>query len=479
MRRKLIIAFVLLSATFVLGGSYIVGTTYSSTRSLDRLIVLHQVQIFREQLLAEVQAVQSALKSKDTRFYSGPGPLIENVRRMREAIQGCFECHHSGISQSKLIALRDYGKRYEERLSRVITVRANQERLKSEQDMAYVVGNDLISMLQDMITITLSHLEQKTHASVRSINRANSLLVAMVAIGPLGLLALGVLLDRSFARPLSTLIDATRALKAGDMSARVSGLENEFRELGDSFNEMVEAINNHVSQMQRTEQMAVCGQLAAGIAHEIKNPLAAIKLTLQVLAAEMGLNDDDRRLFQKVEEEAGRIETLMKDLLSYARPKEPVRSMVDVNELLDRAGLFGLQRFPAPNGRSSTIELRKELDPNLPNVFADPDQLLQVFLNVVLNAIEAMPDGGVLSIRAWNEDGSVNVEICDQGRGVPGDLREKIFEPFFTRKPKGTGLGLAVSKRLVEQNGGTIRVGEGPDGGACFQMRLPASIGEA
>ena len=478
MRKKLLIAAILLTLGFLGGGAYMLATIQSCTNALGDLIALHRVQVLREDLLGEVRTVQGTLRAKDTRFFSDPEAMIGQVRRMRDALQGCFGCHHSGGAMSKLVVLRDYGLQYQEALSRVLTIRANRARLAGEEDRAYAVGRDLVRMLVEMIGITSGHLEERTRELVLRIRQANVLLFICVAMGPTLIVLLMVFFLRDFAKPLSSLVQTARRLKGGDLSARVPALRHEFKELGDAFNEMVESLGEQMRQMQRTEQMAVCGQLAAGVAHEIKNPLASISLTLQVLGEELGLDEADRQLFEKVRQETGRIENLMKDLMSYARPRDPTPDRVDLSEILSRAAFFGLQRLPAVDGRRNAVEIRRELAPDLPRVSGDRDQLTQVFVNVVLNAIEIMPDGGEISIRAERLGDGVAVKISDQGPGVPEGLKERIFEPFFTKKPKGTGLGLAVTKRLLEQNGGSIRVEDAPGGGACFEIRLPASEGE-
>jgi signal transduction histidine kinase len=271
------------------------------------------------------------------------------------------------------------------------------------------------------------------------------------------------------------LLEGTRRLQAGDLDYRLVGLKDEFGELGSSFNEMAQSLKEQMVHLQRTEQMMVCGQLATGIVHEIRNPVAAIKVSLQVLADDLDLSEEDKGLFDKVQEEAARIETLMKDLLEFARPREPQRQTVDVNGLVERARtLAGQHRPSVGNTRSGEIRWITRLDPALPNVVGDPDQLFQVFLNLVINGIDAMPDGGTLTVETAHGNGRVRVDFSDEGPGVDPSIRDKVFEPFFTKKPKGTGLGLAISKVLIENHGGTISVGDAPGKGACFRVVLPS-----
>lgn len=399
--------------------------------------------------------------------------LDEGLERVRSSTRHCFACHHEPDSEAKLVALRDQVDRFRGAVRGLLSSPAALPS-GSPKDDATRIGKKLTEMLNEMVALSANHLEQRTRESVTRINQANSVLFALVACGPVLLILMAIFFIHAVNRPLTVLTDATRRLKAGDMSVRVPDLKHEFHELGTGFNEMVGSLSQHVHEMQRAEQMAALGQLSAGIAHEIKNPLAAIKLTLQVLATELDLSDEDRKLFERMEEESRRIETLMKDLLSFARPKEPKLQSVDLNRLLEKAGVFGLQRVPGAGGKGAPIEIRKELAPDLPTIVGDVDQLIQVFMNVVLNGIEVMKEGGALTIQTSYGADEVRVDICDQGPGVPDELKEKIFEPFFTRKPKGTGLGLAVTRQIVEQHLGTIRVTDAQGGGACFRITLPA-----
>ncbi|MBI5443751.1 MAG: HAMP domain-containing protein [Deltaproteobacteria bacterium] len=347
-----------------------------------------------------------------------------------------------------------------------------------EEDEAFKVGASLLGQVHDMLSLTSSNLQQKTYATINTIRQTNLILFSLMAAGPLLVIGLSVYFVRFFSKPVGALLEATRRLKSGDLEYRVSGLEHEFSELGESFNEMAQALREQMAQLQRADQMMVCGQLATGIAHEIRNPVSAIKVTLQVLADDLDLTEEDRGLFSKVTEEAARIETLMKDLLGYARPSEPQRQTVDVNGLLERARTLALQHRPAVPRHNGVVRWVTRFDPDLPSVFGDPDQLFQVFLNVVLNGIDAMPEGGTLTVATCRENGFVRVEFSDEGPGVDPSLRDRVFEPFFTRKAKGTGLGLAISRVLIEKHGGTIGVTEAAGGGACFTVRLPAAVQE-
>jgi two-component system sensor histidine kinase AtoS len=222
--------------------------------------------------------------------------------------------------------------------------------------------------------------------------------------------------------------------------------------------------------LQRVEQMKVVGELAAGLAHEIKNPLAGMKFSIEVLLYELNLSDADREVLTRVTDEILRVELLMKELLNFARPPRPQLDIVDINKVLDRAAIFSLK-----NPSFSTVKVLKEYDNRAPGTLADPMQLQQVFMNLLLNAAEAMPGGGTLTLKTFFEErgNSLQIMISDSGKGIDDKAMARLFQPFFTNKAKGTCLGLAITKRLIEQHGGSISVRNNPEGGATFTVVLP------
>lgn len=225
--------------------------------------------------------------------------------------------------------------------------------------------------------------------------------------------------------------------------------------------------------LQRVEQMKVVGELAAGLAHEIKNPLTGIKASMEVLSEEKAVREEDRLILVKVVGEIKRIESLLKDLLNFARPPKPQLDSVNVNFVLDMALAFS---FHSPSsGKARAINIAHDFDEGLPEIMADPMQLQQVFMNILLNAADAMGDGGALKVAtAYDEiEDSIRITISDTGPGIDKKVAENIFQPFFTTKPKGTGLGLAITKRLVEQHGGSISVHNNDGKGATFIIRIP------
>lgn len=225
-------------------------------------------------------------------------------------------------------------------------------------------------------------------------------------------------------------------------------------------------------EMQRANQMALVGEMAAGLAHEIKNPLAGIKVSLEVLADELDLNEEDQELFSRVINETNRVEKLLKGLLNYARPPQLHYELFDLNKLLD----YAIQNLSVTGKISSRqgVDFIKHYAADLPQLEADSAQLQQVILNIFLNAIEAMPEGGTIEvITSRPSEETIEIDIKDSGKGIQQEVMATIFQPFVTTKAKGTGLGLAICKRIIEEHGGTIEATNPAQGGTLFTLVLP------
>ena len=474
MKKKIILGLSVYTALFILGGAYIIHKIQSATTDLNRLITLHQVEILREHYLIQIKRVQTDLTLKDTRHKRSFDTFVRNVVNMTGLVDTCFGCHHTEQGTEKLKELKHKTDEFKEALSRVMTVRANTARLQQEEDAAFRIGEELIAKVREMIAMTSMKLAESTQKAMVDIARTKYILFWLVAAGPFMMAFLGYVFLSDFTRPVNVLLDSTRKLKGGNLDHRVEGLKDEFGEVAASFNEMAASLKEQMLKMQRTEQMVIVGELAAGLAHEIKNPLAGIKVAMQILAEEASLSDEDRGVVRKVAQEVVRLEGLMRNFLNFAKPAKPQLAELDINSMIGTVLSFYVKSRPPSSDRPYPVKIEKDLHP-LPEMMADPMQLQQIFLNLVLNAVDAMPQGGTLGARTFLDEakGVIHIEISDTGKGISRENLDKIFHPFFTTKPKGTGLGLAISKQLVEQHGGSIEVAANPAGGTIFRIRLP------
>lgn len=222
-------------------------------------------------------------------------------------------------------------------------------------------------------------------------------------------------------------------------------------------------------QLVQSERLSVLGQLAGGVGHELRNPLGAIKNAVYFLT--MALEEPEpevKETLEILEREVATSERIISSLLGFARPKPPTLRKVNINEVVQEA----LYHTTVPED----VKVITQLDESLPAITADPDQLSQAFTNIIGNAIQAMPEGGQLLVKSKiGSPGWVTVSFHDTGLGIPKPNLRKLFQPLFTTKAKGIGLGLAVTKTLVEAHGGTIEVQSELGKGSTFTIKLPIS----
>jgi len=224
--------------------------------------------------------------------------------------------------------------------------------------------------------------------------------------------------------------------------------------------------------VERTERLAAIGRLAAGIAHEIRNPLAAISGSIELLRSSISLDSEGNELMDIVTREADRLNRLITDLLDFARPRAPEKSALDVG-----ATLGEILRVVENDRRLNPFSNRFQLDlPEALHVEADPGQLRQVVLNLLLNAADATPGGEPITLKAVADGDHVTIEVQDRGPGIPLEVRTRLFEPFFTTKKGGTGLGLATVHRIIEEHRGSIEIADASGGGTVFRVRLPRAV---
>lgn len=303
----------------------------------------------------------------------------------------------------------------------------------------------------------------------------------------ISLLAGGILLifQRFVRRPLKLIANKMALVEAGDFAVQIEpSHDDEVGRLAESFNSMVERLRQaqvelqtyHYQQMERADRLASVGEMSAGIAHEIKNPLAAISGAITVLADDFPGEDPRREVVAKVLEQISRLDRVVTDLLYFGKPGQPAFDWVDVNDLLKKT-LFFVAQHPEARGVHQVQELTRNLSP----VWVDEKQLQQVFFNIIINAIQAMKSGGTLLIQTDLEEQEgkslVRILIGDSGPGIPAEDLDKIFAPFYTTKTQGTGLGLAICRQLMEQQGGTIKVFSRVGEGTRVSISLPAGKG--
>lgn len=351
-------------------------------------------------------------------------------------------------------------------------------------------GNDLIVAVAPLGQSTFPRvlameIDQSGPLGIRDANRRQVIAVAatwMILLNLVVLVVLRVLVHQ----PVMELRHKISRARRGDWRVTVSFAErrDEIGELGTDFNDMVRQLRENCQQcehlhnvhMQQAAHMASVGELAAGLAHEIKNPLAGIAGAIDIIREELPPDHANRAILSEVQNECRRIKKTIANLLRYATPQPPNLLMRDLQQTLEHA-LLMIEHL----AEAGSVKLVREFDPDLPTLPHDQDQIEQVFRNLLLNALEATDKGGEIhvSTRLLASPGSrtppaAEVIVADTGAGMAPDQVARIFKPFFTTKQSGSGLGLAVSKRIVDQHGGTILVESELGRGTRFIVRLPA-----
>jgi len=224
------------------------------------------------------------------------------------------------------------------------------------------------------------------------------------------------------------------------------------------------------------ERLSAMGNLAAAVAHEVRNPLNAISMGLQRLKMEFqSAEDPDQysRLTELMLGEVHRLNSIIEQFLSLARPVEIKAEALPLPDVLKE-----LAALEASHAQQSNVQIRVVASPDLPALSVDPSHLTQVLLNLMVNGLQAMPHGGTLTLEAKTLNGNVVISVTDTGTGIAPENLPRIFEPYFTTKAKGTGLGLAISRRIIEAHGGTITAANVPGGGGRFEISLPLNGAE-
>jgi signal transduction histidine kinase len=301
--------------------------------------------------------------------------------------------------------------------------------------------------------------------------RQRDVLLPIAAAGALGLLVallLGLLVARAIARPVKDLADSVRGFGEGRYEGGVGARgPGEIGELQDAFARMVEAIRASEARLRENERLAALGRLAGGIAHELRNPLTAIRMAVE--AGMMGDATAREEAKQIALSEIDRLDRTLRELLDFVRPRKPRLASVDVRRLFgDVAALLAPQ--------CEHLKVRLEVDaPEDLRVEADEDRLKQALLNLVLNGAQAQPAGGVVRLRARapsGGEGGTTIEVEDEGQGIAEEVRESILQPFVTTKEGGIGLGLAVVAQVVEEHRARLDFRTGPKG-TTFSIAFP------
>jgi hypothetical protein len=336
--------------------------------------------------------------------------------------------------------------------------------IKTLLPVALVLVNGLLLFV--LVTLTLQD-------PVR--NRVLAVAIAgAVAICAVLFMVLAVMVHR----PVAELQHKIAQVREGDLFVNVDFADrnDEIGDLGRDFNRMVQQLREsreeierlHRTQMSRAEHLATLGEMAAGLAHEIRNPLAGIAGVVEIIGRDLPANSAAVGVLGEVRHEVMHINKIVSELLELARPKPPVYKPGNLVAIAQHAMLFARDQAAAKKVMMEVVPTG-----TIPELEFDGGQIHQVLLNLILNAVQACGEGGRVTVEFSSDERSVIVSVVDTGKGIPPEVLPNIFRPFFTTKGNGTGLGLSLARRIVEDHGGRLEAVSEVGKGSCFTMVLP------
>jgi two-component system nitrogen regulation sensor histidine kinase NtrY len=333
----------------------------------------------------------------------------------------------------------------------------------------------------NLLAVLLVGSSRRNLVTMLNFIRSLALVVAGAVI-VLGLL-LGWWISARVTRPIEKLAEGAREVAAGKWEARVDvRSRDEIGQLAAAFNDMTRQLTEQRGRLVQTERVAAWRELARRLAHELKNPLFPLQLTVENLqrAREQTSEQFDEIFFEStatLRAELENLKTIVSRFSDFAKMPAPEFEPVDLNESVRSVVKLFEPQFSAVGRPPITPELY--LDENLPSLKADPTLLRRALENLVLNSLDAMPSGGTLTVRTAQQDGKVRLEVTDTGTGLTPEECQRLFTPYYTSKQHGTGLGLAIVQSVVSDHGGKLAVESAPGAGATFRIELPVEPPQA
>lgn len=400
------------------------------------------------------------------------GDALDQVHAAQGILEREINSMASIIGDTAVTAMRSRVDQYEELLGSLQSVDPDdQARLADIEAELREHGAEMVVEAEDLATRERRSVEAMLTAS-------QHMAMAFLAVLLLLILLLAAFIARQMLAPLNRIMLATRRIAEGDLTPITPRrrYHDEFSELATAINYMLHELVRRQQLLLQTHKLKAIGTLTAGVAHELNNPINNLMLTAAALEEDFAdLSDEERfELVEDLVHESERARDIVRNLLDFARESEVELTPLDMEQLIGDT-----LQLAANQVKLAKVKVRGEVEENVPPVHGDRHQLTQVFLNLVLNALDAMPDGGVLEITVEkSEDRNyVNIAFADTGMGIPQQYIDNIFDPFFSTKKqaRGTGLGLSVSLGIIKQHGGDIRVESQVGEGTTFTVSLPVA----
>lgn len=518
MKKKLTIGLGTVLLIFIVGSIVVV-------QNLQSILSNQQIINKQDAVIARYNQMLFQIKSSQAELYRHQAGYTRNIDDLVEFIEGfdtnlnvslkayssdisnavCLQCHEDVQERvSKFNAIlteaRESLSTYKEDVSILITSRDSDQQMVYEE-LATENGIKLVSLVGDIQHIADIMRLQVKDKGAQLISRSLILIFLTLTVSFLLAVIVIFLLMKSITGPIESLVNAIEDIPSGKYSKVDVASKDEIGFLADTINQMTESLQKTnlekdrlLSQLQefnrnlegrvkeatselqtanenllRSETLTAVGTLAAGVSHEVSTPLNSILGFTQFLLSEMDEADQMKGDMKAIEQEALRAKRIVQGLLNFARTSKHEAEVVDLNSILSEILTL---LFYQPSMKS--IVLKKDMERDLLKVEADPSELKQVFFNLIINAVQSMPEGGELHIKTENYAEGVMVTISDTGEGISEEKRRKIFQPFYTTKADGTGLGLSICYGIISSHGGDITIESTEGSGSTFRVYILA-----
>jgi signal transduction histidine kinase len=293
------------------------------------------------------------------------------------------------------------------------------------------------------------------------------LIVAVLTLG--AILVVVAWVSRSISLPIQKMAEASLAVSKGDLDRKVIvDLRDELGELATRFNLMVGSLRESQRQLVQSERLAAIGELVASVVHEIRNPLSAIKMNLRILEHKCETSPAVAEHFELASAQMERLEGMLKDLLDFSKPVRIEKKPIPIGEIVN----YAIRHVPDGMGN---VQVEMKIKDPMQKITVDKDKIEQVLLNLLVNSKQATPGGGRITVTSLHTHDGTVITVTDTGEGISQENLTRLFEPFFTTRKHGTGLGLANAKKIVEAHGGQIRVKSAVNTGTEVEVELPIS----
>ncbi len=446
--------------------------------TIASLVILSRIQnklLFMESASNYTFEIQQARRFEKNYFLyrTNLGDALEHVHQARSILENNSAQMAAVVGQKQFDTMRRHVERYEDLMERLSDLDKERGRDPPNYD---AIESELRTHGAEMVAVAEQLVAKERQSVNYMLLMSKRIPIVFLAVLLVLMIYLANFITRQMMRPLNRLMAATSGIADGDFTPITPSrrYRDEFSELAMAMNHMMRQLVHRHELLVQAHKLKAVGTLTAGVAHELNNPINNIMLTSAMLQEDYKTLSDDERLdmISDLLNQAERSQRIVRNLLDFARESEIRTDLFQAGKLLDDTVALANNQI-----RLARVKVSCSYAPNLPPLHGDQQQLTQVFLNLILNALDAMPGGGALTITTSNsrEPDFLEVAVTDTGTGIPEHVLPNIFDPFFTMKPtgKGTGLGLSVSLGIVQKHGGDIRVTSQPNKGSTFTVLLP------